>query len=149
MNNDQVSALAWLSIGLVICVGSIPYKLGLFSSPGSGFMPFLSGITISLFAGVGFIQATAKKRKGKGWTSLMLGWKRAGVILASLLAYSFLLAPIGFLLCTILFVAFLLRAFAPRGWLFAIGISLLTSVAAYAIFELWLKVQLPKGYFGI
>ena len=151
MNNDQGSSALLFFLGLTICLNSIPYKLGSLSSPESGFMPFLAGVVVSFFAIVGFIDATLRRKKGEGWSSVLQGmrWDRALVILISLLAYALLLVPLGFFLCTSLFIAFLLRGIVPQRWPVVIIGALLTATASYIIFEIWLKAQLPKGILGI
>jgi putative tricarboxylic transport membrane protein len=151
LNNDQVSSGVWFLIGLAICLGSIQYRVGTPTSPGAGFMPILAGGAISFFSGVGFLHATLRKKRGEGWSSPLQGfrWKNALVILLSLLAYALLLVPLGFFLCTALFIAFLFRAIAPQRWPVVIGGALLSAIASYLIFGVWLKVQLPKGPFGI
>ncbi len=151
MNNDQLSSAVWFFLGLAVCLGSLQYKMGTPASPATGFMPFLTGAAICFFSGVGFIHATLRRRQGEGWTRLLGGvkWKNAMVILISLLAYALLMVPLGFLLCTTLFIAFLLRAIVPQRWSVIILCSFLTAAASYLIFEVWLKAQLPKGPFGI
>ena len=151
MNHDQVSSGVWFFLGLAVCLGSTQYKLGAPASPGTGFMPFLTGVAICLFAGVGFFHATLRRKKGEGWAPLLQGfrWRNALIILLSLLAYALLLAPLGFFLCTTLFIAFLLRAIVPQRWRVVIAGALLTAGATYLIFEVWLKAQLPKGPLGI
>ena len=150
MNNDQVSSGIWFFIGLTICLASLQYKLGTLSSPGSGFMPFLSGLAIGFFSLVGFIHATIRKNRGEVWTSLLkaVRWEKALIILISLFAYGLLLGPIGFFLCTLLFIGFLLRVIVPQRWLLVTGGSLLITVASYIVFEVFLKAQLPKGFLG-
>lgn len=150
MNNDQVSSGIWFFIGLTICLASLQYKLGTLSSPGSGFMPFLSGLAIGFFSLVGFIHATIRKNRGEVWTSLLKAarWEKALIILISLFAYGLLLGPIGFFLCTLLFIGFLLRVIVPQRWLLVTGGSLLITVASYIVFEVFLKAQLPKGFLG-
>ena len=136
---------------MAICLVSLPYKLGTLSSPGTGFMPFLSGAAVSLFAAVGFIHTTLRKKRGEGWSPLFQGvkWPRALIVLLCLCAYALLFFPLGFLLCTTLFIAFLLRAIVPQRWPWVIGCSLATAIASYLFFEVWLKAQLPKGILGI
>jgi putative tricarboxylic transport membrane protein len=151
LNNDQVSSGGLFFIGLAISLRSISYELGSPSSPDSGFMPFLTGVGISLLAIVGFIHSTLRKKKGEAWFSILQGrrWDRALVILISLLAWALLLVPLGFFLCTSLFIAFLLRGIVPQRWPVVIVGALLTATASYVIFEIWLKAQLPKGILGI
>lgn len=113
-------------------------------------MPFLSGLAIGFFSLVGFIHATIRKNRGEVWTSLLkaVRWEKALIILISLFAYGLLLGPIGFFLCTLLFIGFLLRVIVPQRWLLVTGGSLLITVASYIVFEVFLKAQLPKGFLG-
>lgn len=150
MNNDQVSSGIWFFIGVTICLVSLQYKLGTLSSPSSGFLPFLSGLAIGFFSLVGFIHATIRKNRGEVWDSLLkpVHWEKALIILISLFAYGLLLGPIGFFLCTLLFIGFLLRVIDPQRWLLVIGGSLLITVATYIVFEVFLKARMPKGFLG-
>jgi putative tricarboxylic transport membrane protein len=151
LNNDQVSSTVWFILGLAVCLGSLQYKLGTPASPGTGFMPFLAGAAICFFSGIGLIHSTLRRRQGEGWTPVLQGvfWKNALIILISLLGYALLLVPLGFVIITTLFIAFLLRAIAPQRWSVVIACSILTAAMSYLIFEIWLKAQLPKGPLGI
>ena len=150
LNNDQVSAAIWLMLGLVITFASIPYGLGTLDSPRTGFMPFLAGLAISFFSSIGIVQSTLKQKKGDGWKPTMKGlmWKKALIVLIALLAYVFLLKPLGFFMSTALFIGFLLRAVQPQRWPAVIAGAFGTAAASFGIFELWLKAQLPKGPWG-
>lgn len=149
-NNDQVCAIVWLGIGVAIVIASVQYSLGTLNSPGIGFLPFLSGLAISFFSLIGIIISTVKKRQGIGWKPLWKGvnWEKTLNVIVSLLAYALLMKPLGFFLCTILFIGFLLRAIVPQNWVVVIIGAILTAVGAYGIFEIWLKSQLPKGPWG-
>jgi len=151
LNNDQLSGTVWFILGLAVCLGSLQYKLGTPASPGTGFMPFLSGLAICFFSGIGLIHSTLRRRQGEGWAPVLQGvfWKNAMIILVSLLVYALLLVPLGFVFTTTLFIAFLLRAIVPQRWSVVIACSILTAAASYLIFEVWLKAQLPKGLLGI
>jgi hypothetical protein len=151
MNRDQGSALFFFLVGCLICFHSFSYRLGGLTSPGSGLMPFLAGMAICVLASVGLITATLRNdRKRKGHPLFEdVNWKRILLTLAALLGYLFTLKPLGFFLCTTLFVAFSLRIIVPHRWGLAVGFSLLTSSICYAIFEVWLRAQLPKGLLGI
>lgn len=149
-NNDQASAGIWLMVGVGIAVASVGYGLGSLESPDTGFMPFLAGSAMSLCALAGLAQATARRRQGIGWQPVMAGpgWRRPLIVLLALVAYALVLTSLGFVVTTALFMAFLFRAVKPLGWPAAVAGSILTALATYGIFELWLKAQLPKGPWG-
>ena len=151
MNHDQVSSGVLLVIGAATCLGALSYDLGGLSSPGAGFMPFLSGLAMILFSGIGFIHGSIRRKKGERWILLLQGlqWKKAALILLALTAYALLLEPLGFLTCTVFFIAFLLRAIVPQRWPVVIMGGLAAALASYLIFEIWLQAQLPKGPWGV
>jgi len=99
---------------------------------------------------VGLIAATIESRKGSRWKPVMRGvaWQKSFLVLAALLAYAFLLPRLGFILCTAIFVAFMLKVVKPQGWPVVIVGGILAALGTYVIFELWLKAQLPSGPLG-
>ena len=150
MNNDQVSSGIWLILSLIISMASLQYRVGTLSSPGTGFLPLLTGMAMGFFAAIGLIDATLRKRKGEEWYSCLSGvnWKKALIILVSLFSYAWLLEFIGFSLCTFLFIGFLLRAFGALRWPAVIGWSISISGTSYIAFDVLLKAQMPKGPWG-
>jgi hypothetical protein len=149
-NNDQVSAAIWLAAGIIISLVALRYDLGALASPGTGFMPFLAGLAIVLFSFIGLVHGTLRRKQGVGWKPPMRGlrWEKSLIVLAALFAYTLLLTPLGFSLCTALFIGFLLRTVKPQKWTVVMAGSILTALGSYGIFELWLKAQLPKGPWG-
>ena len=75
--------------------------------------------------------------------------KRVLTALLALFGYGIVLGYIGFLLTTFFFMIFLLRLIEPQKWLTALAVAILTPVACYGIFEIWLGIHLPKGFLGI
>jgi putative tricarboxylic transport membrane protein len=121
----RADGLVWFVLGICICVGSIKLKLGNFSTPGPGFLPFLSGASLGIF---GLILALPtvfdKVKKGvesKDDKALMIwDWKKfLNPLLAvfSLLVYILLLEPLGFLLTTFLFLLILFKLSELPGFL--------------------------------
>ena len=147
MNNDQVSSALWFCFGLVVIFLSAPYGLGGIHSPGTGFLPFLTGITICLLSAIGFLDATVEKGKGKKWQSFLRGmrWDKPLISLIALVTYALLLDKLGFLIDTALIIGFLLRVIEPQRWRVVIAGALLTSSAMYLVFQVWLQTQLPAG----
>ncbi len=97
-NNDQTSALVWFALGSIVAIASLRYGLGTLDSPGTGFLPFLAGLAISLFSMIGLVHSTLKLKKGEGWKPVMQGltWKKSLIVLGALFAYALLLKPLGF-----------------------------------------------------
>jgi hypothetical protein len=149
-NNDQASAAVWFAFGSIIAIASLRYRLGTLASPGTGFMPFLAGLAIAFFSFIGLLHGTLRRKQGVEWKPTMSGlmWEKSLIVMAALFAYTLLLTPLGFSLCTALFIGFLLKTVKPQGWLVVIAGSILTALGAYGIFEVWLKAQLPKGPWG-
>jgi len=150
LNNDQVSTIAWLACGGFIAWASLGYGLGSAASPGSGFITFLAGLGICFFALIGLAEASFRRGKETRWQPVLKGleWKKAFLVMGALAAYAFLLSPLGFILCTALFVGFMLRAVKPQRWPAVLLGGILSALGTYGIFELWLKAQLPKGWLG-
>ncbi len=148
-NNDQWSSLFWLATGLAIALYSMKYGLGKFSSPGPGFMPFLSGVTLAGLALVVFFQQLSKGSREKlrdlwekkNWTTIIM-------VMGALVLYTVFFRFLGFLLDTFLLTAFLLRVMEPLSWKKVLAGAIGAAIGSYAIFELWLEAQLPKGFLG-
>jgi heme O synthase-like polyprenyltransferase len=68
--------------------------------------------------------------------------------MAALFAYVLLMKPLGFILVTVLFIGFLLRAVEPQRWPVVIIGAIGTALGSFAIFNVWLKTQLPQGPWG-
>ena len=148
-NNDQRSSVLWIAIGLAIAVYSKKYGLGTFSSPGPGFVPFLSGLAIALLALVVFLQQRHKEGKESLkdlWVQRK--WPTVLLVMGVLVLYTVFLKTLGFLVTTFLLIAFLYRTMEPLGWKKVLFGAIITALGSYAIFQLWLQAQLPEGIFG-
>jgi len=147
LNNDQVSSIAFLFIGMIIMIVSLPYELGSLHSPKTGFLPFVTGLTVCLLSLIGFVAATLKKKEGERWKSILKGlqWEKPLITMVSLVVYALLLNTLGFILATFLLVGFLLRAIIPQRWSVVLTGAILTPLAAYVVFKILLKTELPVG----
>jgi hypothetical protein len=148
-NNDQRSSLFWLVIGLAIALYSRKYGLGTFSSPGPGFLPFVSGAAMALLALVVFFQQFS--RSGEETLKSLWAhtkWRTVLMDMGSLVLYAVFLRLLGFLLDTFLLTAFLLRVMEPLNWTKALAGAAGATLGSYAIFQLWLEAQLPSGFLG-
>ena len=79
--------------------------------------------------------------KGKKWSNVIL-------VLVSLFAYALLVPGLGYLITTFGLMVFLFSLIGkPRLWIQGVS-ALITVLATYIIFYVWLNVQLPKGILG-
>jgi hypothetical protein len=147
-NNDQRSSLFWLVIGLAIAFYSRKYDLGTPSSPGPGFLPFLSGAAIALLALLVFFQQIPKQKDTLESLWAQKKWPAVPVVMAALVAYTISLSFLGFILDTFLLTAFLLRVMEPLSWNKVFAGATGATAGSYAVFHLWLEAQLPTGFLG-
>jgi len=149
---DQITSLVWLLIGLSITIGSISsLRIGTTREPGPGLFPLLAGFLVSFFSLAILIKATFSKTSEKRnlrklWDGL--NWRGVVYTIGALLTYSSLLEVVGFLLTTLLLLIYLFRAIKPQKWRLAIGLSFLLSIVSYLVFDRFLQVQLPRGFWG-
>ena len=150
---DLISSLVWICVGLVFCKGAISFGLGDLSEPGPGFFPFWMSVSLITFS---FVHFFSSLRKGET-SHLPVGLRfwpegeyvtRIVVIIFLLFMFVIALDYLGFVLTTFLFMFFLLKLIESRKLRTLFLISGLTTVLSYAIFELWLKANLPKGFLG-
>jgi putative tricarboxylic transport membrane protein len=145
---------ALLLLGFGIGVGWEAWKLGIgtVSQPEAGFFPFWSGTALVLFTGVLAIKSlcrTETKSSGDRTFWQDIAWGKILLVVVALLVYAFLLEPIGYLITTTLIMIFLFMAIEPQRWYKAVAWSVAVSVLTYALFKVWLQVQLPIGLWGI
>ncbi len=150
--NDIWTSLVLLLLAAVICYESLHLGLGTWRIPGPGFLPFWAGLfLISLSISI-FILALVKHDKAsqgpqKFWPRSD-SFKIVSLVLISLIIYNLIWTTLGFSLSTLLFLVFLFRVVGKRRWGVVIAGSVLTSFAAYMLFEVFLKSQLPTGIVG-
>jgi hypothetical protein len=144
--HEMFMTLGCLAFEAIFLVGGTIYGIGGVHSPGAGFLPFwVSLILITLSGAYLIIERKELGKKGEKFFAQRRNMNRLGLTFLALLAYTFLLSPLGFIPATFLFMFFLLRFVAPQTWKVVISFSVLTALAAYAFFVLWLGASLPPG----
>ncbi len=148
---DIISSLCWMAMGIGVCYGGYDLDLGILHDPGSGFMFFWVGI-IMIGLSLGILIRAMKETAVAGelkilWTGIR--WKKVVSILVVLLLYAYVFVPLGVILSTVLLLIFLFKAVEPQRWSWAILGAIISTLAAYGVFHLWLRGPLPKGFLGI
>jgi putative tricarboxylic transport membrane protein len=140
-----------MAIGAALAVGSIELGLGSLHKPGAGLMPFLTGILLGSLGLLLTLLDTRKRSdvKEREAISLRQFWGKGACSLAASFLYAFVLDPLGFIVATFLLFLSLLKIMGSRKWFTPILISFLAVSVSYLIFDVWLRIEFPKGILTI
>ena len=145
---EQVYNLAWILLGLLICIQSGKLRLWGSSGPGSGFIPFGAGLFIG---GCGILLFVLEWLKGSNDQPEEPFWdhpgapKRTLYILMGFFAMALLMPLLGFFLTSLVVMTIMVRMVKPQ----RIGRVLLVSIPfccfIYFFFHYIFDIKLPKG----
>jgi hypothetical protein len=158
----------WIVCGLAICIASYRLSLGSLNDPGPGMFPFIAGSVLCVLSMVEWWNTTRAYRsvslamEQKDASSLVngadeglqplfanrTGALKAAAIIVALLIYALTMEHLGFILSTTLFIAFLLWLVERQRWYVIVFGAVLSSLAAYLVFKVWLETALPIGLLG-
>lgn len=150
-NRDIISSLFWMAIGIGVCYGGYDHGLGTIRDPGGGFIFFWVGIII-IGLSLGILLRAMREKPVKGEMKVFyagIQWKKIIAVLSVLFIYAAVFIPLGFILSTIFLLTFLFKAVEPQRWSWAILGAIVSTLAAYGLFQLWLGCQFPQGLLGI
>jgi putative tricarboxylic transport membrane protein len=148
---DQWSGVFLLAVAIAICWGSLQMPYGELHSPGPGFYPFWLGMLLGAMALGLVVASTLNASEGKDLADILREKVRRNnvlLVLGALILYGALLDLIGFLIGTLLLMVLLLRYVEPQPWKAVMGWAVGGTLVAYAVFEVWMKLRLPKGILG-
>jgi putative tricarboxylic transport membrane protein len=148
--SDMISSGCLLIVSALICIGSVRLSLGSLKTPGPGFMSFLGGLSLGILGIAIFVEAWLKQpSEGRRFWGSYRGRLNVVLILACLCIYVVLLNYSGFILTTAVFMAFLFWVIGNEKWTTVILGAGLSTLGTYILFGWWLKLPLPKGFFGL
>ena len=153
--SDFFSGFTLLIFGVTIFIGSMSYPFGEIDNPGAGFVPRIASLILIIISLFIMIIAYKKHmgRKGgapyKTFFSTRGAPKRIILALASLLAYRLLFLTLGFMPTTFLFFLFVTRSLGDFKWRISFIFSFSSTIMAYLLFQVFLKIQVPPGIFKI
>ena len=119
--------------------------------PGVGFFPLWLGLLLAVLSVFLVVQSWRPAAASGAQKRIFRGGQALVAILltmAGLAVYILLLEVLGYLLDTALLSAFLLTVVMRERWKLVLFVSLTTSVSLYALFQVLLKVNLPKNMIG-
>ena len=142
---DGVSALVLLALSLFICFGSLAnLSYGSYHRPGPGFLPFWTGLLIGLMS-LGLLVKSIWQGGGVGGKFFQGSVRKPLYALLALIAYGLLFVILGYFICNLLFMIFMILLMEKKKWYVAVGSGLITALAFYGVFSVWLQVPLPRG----
>ncbi len=148
MKAERVGSLFWIAVGLGFIYGSVQLGPGTLQEPGSGLLSLLAGSCLTFLSLSLFVQSFTREKGVQIKISALwegMKWHRPVMIGLVVLGYILGLESIGFILCSLLLVFFLLKVLGNFSWGKAVLISVMTTAFSYLIFSVLLKVMLPKG----
>ncbi len=155
MNNnrivDRILNIFWILFGAGICVESVRLRLWNPSGPGSGFIPFLSGLLIGMIGLLLFVgdrsKGSEREEMGKFWEN-PIARNRVFYLLASLCFMAVFMKKLGFLLTSVIVTILMIRTIEARRWVTLVAVSVGSCLVIFFLFKSLMQINLPKGFLG-
>ena len=145
---DRVTAALLLAFSLAFAAGGLHYyPYWSESGPGSGFLPaWLGGV----MAALSLLMLLRRPRAADAleWLPRGEGARRVVVLIAASVLYVALLRPLGMIIASALYLAFVMRYFERHKWWLTALVVLIASAANWLVFVHWLKVPFPASPLG-
>ncbi len=144
---ETVAGTLFVAIGVAMLLQAMKFPYFVESVPGPGFLPrWIAGgiIAAGLALAMKGIWPRLLIAEAVAWPEAP-GWRRVGLMLGALAVALLLLKTLGFMLVTTLFMAAVVFGLGIRSWRILASVPLVSAVALYVIFAVWLLVPLPKG----
>lgn len=138
---NRIAGGVLIAFALVYGLGASRLRSGFGSGP---IEPKSFPLMLAIALGVtGLLVLFLRDRPAEGWPNLR-GWGGIGLLLASFIAYAYLLIPIGFIAATTLETGLVSQRFGAKLWQ-ALVTGLTVSLLLYALFVFALGIPLPVG----
>jgi hypothetical protein len=140
----QAAALIVTAIGVFLALAGVRLRLEGQNGPGPGFLAFWVGLALAVLGPVWLVQVSLAPPPAPA-SSAPGGPVRVAAILAALVAFAVLLAPLGFTLVMLGLLLGLFFAYDREHALAKIVVALVGSVGTHYVFERFLRVPLPDA----
>jgi putative tricarboxylic transport membrane protein len=143
---ERVYGLMVLALGMAILWQGRNLSFGSFRNPGSGLFPSLIAGMIIILSLCLVIFPPRRESTGRTFSSKAVA--RIAVVFVTLLLYAFFLELLGFLVVSFVTTTLLFAVFGSHKYGLAVLRAIVLTGLAYALFEILLKSNLPKGVLG-
>ena len=149
---DRVFSIICLGVSLWLILESSNYNYIVKYTPGPGFFPFWLGVVLSLFSITLLIETfITRGRKNLEEPRCLPDRQvlyRVGEITLLTAGFALLMTSLGFVLTVICFVAMILHFMERVTLTRSVLTGLIMSFCVYLIFQYWMELGLPAGFFG-
>ena len=153
IKGDRISGVFWLSFSAVIAVESYRLGVGTFHAPQAGFLPLAASLCLGILSFLLLVTTRRGKdrlsQETEDITFNLSLIRKVLYVIVSLFLYAIFLNALGFILVSMILMAFMLRVIEPQKWHVVVLGTILIPIVAFVIFDYFLKVQLPKGFLGV
>jgi len=150
---DRISFIVLFLFGLGMCLKSLTYPIGSLLTPGAGLFPFLASILLMGSCGFFALHSFLKRHEKVGPKPPLFagseGPKRVALSFVFLLTFRYLFPVLGFAPSTCCFIFCLARFLGHYSWRASLFFAVLSALGIYFLFQVCLKIQMPRGIFGI
>ncbi len=147
---ETVVAACFFAVGSVVVYDS--HRLGSqwgSDGPQAGYFPFYIGVIICVSSIINLYGALTA---GEDARKPFVRWGQLRMVLVVMIPTAIYVAlvvnpwfSLGIYVASAIFIAFFMRFLGKYGWAKIIGVSIVTMVVFFVMFEVWFKVPLPKG----
>jgi putative tricarboxylic transport membrane protein len=150
---DHISFVVLFLFGLGMCLKSLTYPIGTMRTPGAGLFPLFASILLMATSAFFLVHSFLKRERGEGAKASLFGGREAiqRVLLSvvSLVIFRYLLPFLGFAPSAFCFILCLSRFLAHYSWKASAFFAALSALGVYFLFQVLLKIQMPRGILGI
>lgn len=145
---ETSASIVLVLLGIGYLAYNTRYAMDTWANPGPAVFPLMVG-TVFIVMALAHTVRTVRLDKGEGPRSriplsLRGGSKPFNLILLCLF-YLLLMKGVGFYISNLLFVVGSSRLIGARDWIRPLFLAVGIGLFCYLLFEVWLKVSLPKG----
>ncbi len=146
----QIAGVVFLLLAAFVARESLALKFYTSNGPGPGFFPFWLSVALGLLAVLMILKATFREPEPmpEGFFASRAGYLRAGAIVLALAVTTALIEIVGFPITMFVTILFLLFALGRPSLIVTLVVSAVGSFGCFYLFDRWLKVPLPTGFFG-
>ncbi len=154
---EITSSLVLIALGVGYLAYNSGYSMDTWANPGPAVFPLIVGGLFIFMILCDIVQASHKARDHEqekresnkaparpGWIGT--GEAKAVSLLVIFALYIFMIQGAGFFVSNIVFVVVCSRVMGAKDWVRPIALAAGISLCCYLLFEVWLKLSLPRGF---